>query len=90
MDGVRNKEVIMSYIVEGDEQWGAKNEGLLIRCKNCKHWRQQTDYQGVPLSFGFCESDDMWLSLHGETTEIAYIETDDDHYCGYAKRRTDA
>ena len=61
----------------------------IIRCKDCKHWRQQTNYAGAPLSFGFCESDDMWQSLYGETCEISHIDTDDDFYCGYAKRRTD-
>ena len=61
----------------------------LIRCKDCKHWKQQTNYQGSPLSFGFCESDDMWRSLYGETYEVAHIDTDDDHYCGYAEMRTD-
>lgn len=62
----------------------------VIRCKDCKHWRQQTNYQGVPLSFGFCESEDMWCSLYGETVEVSHIDTDDDFYCGYAERRTDA
>ena len=61
----------------------------IIRCKDCKYWRQQTNYQGAPLSFGFCESDDMWRSLYGETYEVSHIDTDDDFYCGYAKRRTD-
>ena len=61
----------------------------IVRCKDCKYWKQQTNYQGDLLSFGFCESDDMWRSLYGETTEVAHIDTDDDHYCGYAKRRTD-
>ena len=61
----------------------------IVRCKDCKHWKQQTNYQGVPLSFGFCESDDMWRSLYGETYEVAHIDTDDDFYCGYAERRTD-
>ena len=61
----------------------------IIRCKDCKHWRQQTNYAGAPLSFGFCESDDMWRSLYGETCEVSHIDTDDDFYCGYAKRRTD-
>ena len=63
--------------------------GELIRCGNCKHWRQQTNYQGALLSFGFCESDDMWRSLYGETYEVSHIDTDDDFYCGYAERRTD-
>lgn len=64
-------------------------EPNVIRCKDCKHWRQQTNYQGVLLSFGFCESEEMWRSLYGETYEVEHIDTDDDHYCGYAERRTD-
>ena len=60
----------------------------IIRCKDCKHWRQQTNYQGAPLSFGFCESDNMWQSLYGETYEVAHIDTDDDFYCGYAEWRS--
>lgn len=61
----------------------------IIMCKDCKHWRRQTNYQGAPLSFGFCESDDMWRSLYGETYEVSHIDTDDDFYCGYAERRED-
>ena len=64
-------------------------EPEIIRCKDCKHWKQQMDYQDTPLSFGFCESEDMWRSLYGETTEVAHIDTDDNHYCGFAERRTD-
>lgn len=59
----------------------------LIRCKDCKWWRRQTNYQGAPLSFGFCESDDMWRSLYGEITEVEHIDADDNHYCGYAERK---
>ena len=59
----------------------------IIRCKDCKHWRQQTNYAGAPLSFGFCDSDYMWRSLYGETYEVLHIDTDDDFYCGYAERR---
>lgn len=61
----------------------------VVRCRDCKHWRQQTNYQGALLSFGFCESDDMWRSLYGETYEVSHIDTDDYFYCGYAERRTD-
>ena len=61
----------------------------VVRCKDCKHWRRQTNYAGAQLSFGFCESDDMWRSLYGETYEVAHIDTDDDFYCGYAERRED-
>ena len=59
----------------------------ITRCKDCKYWRRQTNYAGAPLSFGFCESDDMWRSLYGETYEVSHIDTDDDFYCGYAERR---
>lgn len=59
----------------------------IIYCHECKYWRQQTSYAGVPLSFGFCESDDMWRSLCGETYEVSHIETDDDFFCGHAGRR---
>lgn len=45
----------------------------VIRCKNCKYWKQQNNYQ----SFGFCENVDMWTY------------TDGGHYCGYAKRKND-
>lgn len=65
----------------------AKTE--IIRCKDCKHWKQQINYQGTLLPFGFCESEDMWRSLYGETTEVEHIDTDDNHYCGFAERRTD-
>jgi hypothetical protein len=58
----------------------------IIYCRECKHWRQQTNYAGAPLSFGFCESDDMWRSLYGETYEVSHIDTDDDFYCGFAER----
>ena len=61
----------------------------IIHCRECKHWKQQTNYAGAPLSFGFCESDDMWRSLYGEIYEVAHINTDDDFYCGFAERRTD-
>lgn len=61
----------------------------VVRCKDCKHWRRQTNYAGAQLSFGFCESDDMWRSLYGETYEVSHIDTDDDFYCGYAERRAD-
>lgn len=61
----------------------------VVRCKDCKHWRRQTNYTGAQLSFGFCESNDMWGSLYGETCEVSHIDTDDDFYCGYAERRED-
>jgi hypothetical protein len=57
----------------------------IIRCKNCKYWRQETNNQGAPLSHGLCENDAMWRS------SFYYRETctDADFCCGYAERRTD-
>lgn len=75
-------------IIELLEETSAEPE--VIRCKECKWWRQQTNYQGSPLPFGFCESDDMWRSLYGETYEVSHIDTDDDFYCGYADMRGDS
>ena len=49
---------------------------LIIRCKDCKYWRQ-----------GCCDCDDMWRLLDGEITEVNNIETDSDFYCGYAEKR---
>ena len=60
----------------------------IVRCKDCKYWDRQT-YNGALSSFGFCECDNMWRSLYGETTEVAHIDTDDDFFCGFAERRED-
>lgn len=48
----------------------------IIHCRDCKHWTQQTNYDRVPLPFGFCES-----------YEVDYINTGDEFYCGHAERR---
>lgn len=81
------------FVLEAGTQNGGlyypSEEPKIIRCKDCKHWRQQTNYNKAPLSFGFCESDNMWRSLYGETYEVSHIDTDDDFYCGYAERRID-
>lgn len=93
MWGNRGKErMMLEWIVEANSREDLINGNFFIRkelsrCRECKHWKQQTNYAGVPLSFGFCESDDMWRSLYGETYEVAHIDTEDDFYCGYAKRR---
>ena len=68
------------------KQWFDHKQDI-VHCKDCKYWRRQTNYAGAPLSFGFCESDDMWRLLYGETYEVSHIDTDDDFYCGFAERR---
>lgn len=59
----------------------------IVRCRDCKYWRRQTTSSGAPSWFGFCDSDDMWRSLYGETCEVEHIDTDEDFYCGHAERR---
>ena len=82
-------EALESHWIQCSEQLPSAQPEI-IRCKDCKWWRQQTNYQGVPLSFGFCESDDMWRSLYGETYEVSHIDTYGDFYCAYGEeRRTD-
>lgn len=88
METYWDRKQILSIVRNGIEKLpSAQTE--IIRCKDCKYWRQQTNYAGIRLSFGFCESDNMWRSLYGETVEVDHIDTDDDFYCGYAERRTD-
>lgn len=82
------KEVILSFEEDETGWYNMKKEGDLIRCKECKNWKRQTNDQGISLSFGFCD-DIMWRSLYGEAYEIAHINTNGNHYCGYAERRTD-
>ena len=60
----------------------------IIRCKDCKHWRRAIVY-GQQLSCGYCESDEMWQSLYGETCEVEHIDTEEDHYCSYGERKDD-
>ena len=59
----------------------------VVRCKNCKYWRQLYGDKPFYSSIGCCDCNDMWLSLDGETTEVNDIRTDSDFYCGYAVRR---
>lgn len=60
----------------------------IVRCKDCKHWRRAI-VCGQQLSYGYCESDEMWRSLYGETCEVEHIDTEEDHYCGYGERKDD-
>ena len=39
------------------ERGKVEAQAEIVRCKDCKYWKQQTNY------FGFCESDDMLRSL---------------------------
>ena len=59
----------------------------VVRCKECKYWRQLYGNRPFYSSIGCCDCNDMWLSLNGETTEVNDIRTDSDFYCGYAVRR---
>ena len=59
----------------------------VVRCKDCKYWRQLYGDRPFYSSTGCCDCDDMWRSLDGDTTEVNDIKTDSDFYCGYADRR---
>lgn len=95
MSDLINRQALCEYALNQKDKSVTPNDIMrfpsaqpdIIRCKDCKWWRQQTNYQGSPLSFGFCESDDMWRSLYGETYDVSHIDTDDDFFCGYADMR---
>lgn len=66
MKGIRSGKGVTAEAVDCAKRIIADNirqlppiQPEIVRCKDCKWWRQQTNYQGAPLSFGFCESDDM-------------------------------
>lgn len=46
-DGQKKVEFIESYIKigDGDYKWN-DNHGELVRCKDCKYWRQNTEFCG--------------------------------------------
>jgi len=56
----------------------------VIRCEDCKNWKRIYGDQSI---CGECQSSEMWESLNGETSEVNYIGTYNDHYCGYAERK---
>lgn len=59
----------------------------VVRCKECKYWRQLYGDRPFYSHIGCCDCNDMWRSLDGETTEVNDINTDSDFYCGHAERR---
>jgi len=66
---------------------GIEDRQPVVRCKDCKYWRQLYGDRPFYSSIGCCDCDDMWRSLDGETTEVNDVKTDSDFYCGYADRR---
>ena len=51
-------EMIVDYLVVGDDLQYSDNHGVLIRCKDCKHWdkrmRRCTLYPGVWHADDYC------------------------------------
>ncbi len=71
----KHVEMINEYLVE-DDSYDFKffdNHGLLIRCKDCKHYK---DEKLFGKQFQLC--------IYGGY-EPRFVEPD--HYCGYGERR---
>ena len=53
---MKHVEMIIDYIVDGDDFQYCDNKGSLIRCKDCKHWNEWEN------GTGSCHrSDIMWV-----------------------------
>lgn len=53
---MKHVEMIIDYIVNGDDFQYCDNKGRLIRCKDCKHWHEWEN------GTGSCHrSDTMWV-----------------------------
>ena len=50
----------------------------IVRCKECKHYED-----------GRCESDEMWGSIFGYTTECEYMSRNDDDFCSFGEREVE-
>ena len=37
-------EMIIEYTTDGTDYQYADNHGVLVRCKDCRHWRKDTDH----------------------------------------------
>lgn len=35
---IKREEIILSHLTDGKDWWNSKNEGRLIRCKDCVNW----------------------------------------------------
>lgn len=48
----------------------------IVFCKECEHYED-----------GRCESDEMWGSIFGYTTECEYISRNDDDFCSFGEAK---
>ena len=57
-------------------------------CRNCRWFRPTLCDDGTyTYNYGECESDDFWMMLDGEISEINHINVDGDFWCGYCAPR---
>lgn len=74
---MKHIEMIIEYITDGTDYQYFDNRGVLIRCKDCKHWK---DSDGV-YRRGFGAESKCPINL-----QSVYDGT---FYCGMAERRED-
>ena len=74
----RGKEYKGEYVLD-DLKYDAPSIDI-VRCKECKHWKQ------IIGMIGECESDYMWSTLAGEITEVNSIDRNADDFCSYGER----
>lgn len=71
---MKHVELIIDYVVDGDDFQYCDNTGRLIRCKDCKHWHEWEN------GTGSCQRSENGFNWFG---------TDMTDYCSFAERRAE-
>ena len=58
-------------------------EPEIIRCKDCYWWIREK-LEGFELSYGDCESPDIWDCIRGNAYDVIAFQTNEDFYCRFA------
>jgi hypothetical protein len=69
---MKHVEMIIDYIVDGDDFQYCDNKGRLIRCKDCKNWRDWGNGTGECRR---SETLGFWFGANA------------DDYCSFAERK---
>ncbi len=75
---MKHVEMIIDYVVDGDDFIFNDNRGVLVRCKECKYYRKNISCVG-----GLYNGCSEWLNEGNE------IEVREDDFCSYGERRED-
>ena len=76
---MKHVEMIIDYVVDGEDFQYSDNHGVLIRCKDCKDWYPFSDHK----LFGFCRR--KYREYDGQYR--LQVETNHEDYCSYGERR---